>query len=203
MLAIIQARLGSKRLKDKVLKLINRKPLIWYVINQVKKSKYIKNLIIAIPNNRANDRLNNYLKDEGFVVYRGSENNVAHRMLKAAESINAKYFLRICADSPLIDEKIIDKMIEIKKKIYKIDIVTNVFPRTFASGQSVEIIKTKTLKQNLKNMNNSQLEHVTKFFYENHEKFKILNIKNKNKKRRRKCSVDTLNDFKKIRKLVK
>ena len=44
-------------------------------------------------------------------------------------------------DSPLIDYKLINKAIKISKKYNKYDIITNVYPRTFPQGQSVEIIK--------------------------------------------------------------
>ena len=54
---------------------------------------------------------------------------------------------------------------KIKKKNLKSDIITNVFPRTFPKGQSVEIIKTKLLFNNIKYMNAEEKEHVTKFFF--------------------------------------
>ena len=39
--AIIQARMNSSRLPGKVLKDIVGKPMLWHIINRVKKSKYI------------------------------------------------------------------------------------------------------------------------------------------------------------------
>ena len=59
----------------------------------------------------------------------------------------AKYFVRVSGDSPMIDPKLIDKAIKISKKTKGHDIITNVFPRTFPKGQSVEVIKTFTLKK--------------------------------------------------------
>ena len=55
--------------------------------------------------------------------------------------------------------------------------MTNVFPRTFPSGQSIEIIKTSTLGKNLRFFSKLDKEHVTRYFYNNSKKFKILNIK--------------------------
>ena len=202
MIVIIQARSGSKRLKNKVLTYINQKPLIWYVINQVKKSKNVKKIVIAIPKKNSDNKLYQYLKKK-YDVYRGDEINVAKRMMCAAKKYNAKFFTRISADSPLINPKLIDQFIKERKKNKNYDIITNVFPRTFASGQSIEIIKTKILEKNIKFMKKNELEHVTKFFYKNYKKFKIKNILNKSKKKLIKNSVDTQNDLKKLKHLIK
>ena len=202
MIVIIQARSGSKRLKNKVLTYINQKPLIWYVINQVKKSKNVKKIVIAIPKKNSDNKLYQYLK-KNYEVYRGDEFNVAKRMLFAAKKYKAKFFIRISADSPLISPKLIDQFIKIQKKNKNYDIITNVFPRTFASGQSIEIIKTKILEKNINFMKKNELEHVTLFFYKNYRKFKIKNIFNRSKKKLIKNSIDTKNDLKKLKHLIK
>ena len=202
MIVIIQARIGSKRLKNKVLTNINQKPLIWYVINQVKKSKNVKKIVIAIPKKNSDNKLYQYLKDN-YNVYRGDEVNVAKRMMFAAKKYNAKFFVRISADSPLINPKLIDQFIKVKKENKNYDIITNVFPRTFASGQSIEIIKTQILEKNIKFMKKNDLEHVTSFFYKNYKNFKIKNIFNKSKKRMIKNSIDTKNDLNKLKHLIK
>ena len=150
MLLIIQARSSSKRFPNKVLYPIKKKPVIIRVILNALKSKKVSKLLIATSNNRSDDELVNFLKKKNFNVFRGSLSNVADRLLKAAQINNSKYFIRISGDSPLIDYKIIDRAIKIFKKDKKNkDLITNVFPRTFPSGQSVEIIKTKILKENL------------------------------------------------------
>ena len=165
MLLIIQARSSSKRFPNKVLYPIKKKPVIIRVILNALKSKKVSKLLIATSNNRSDDELVNFLKKKNFNVFRGSLSNVADRLLKAAQINNSKYFIRISGDSPLIDYKIIDRAIKIFKKDKKNkDLITNVFPRTFPSGQSVEIIKTKILKENLSKMSKSEKEHVTTFF---------------------------------------
>ena len=97
----------------------------------------------------------------------------------------------------------IDQFIKVKKENKNYDIITNVFPRTFASGQSIEIIKTQILEKNIKFMKKNDLEHVTSFFYKNYKNFKIKNIFNKSKKRMIKNSIDTKNDLNKLKHLIK
>ena len=61
-------------------------------------------------------------------------------------------------------------------------------------GQSVEIIKTKIIRKNLKRFKAKDKEHVTKFF-ENNKNFSIINFKNKSKKKIFKMSIDNKKDF--------
>ena len=167
------------------------------------KSKKVSKLLIATSNNRSDDELVNFLK-KNFNVFRGSLSNVADRLLKAAQINNSKYFIRISGDSPLIDYKIIDRAIKIFKKDKKNkDLITNVFPRTFPSGQSVEIIKTKILKENLSKMSKSEKEHVTTFFYKYFKRFRIINFKNFSKfKKKDKMSLDFRSDLPRIKKYI-
>lgn len=197
MLAIIQARSNSKRFKNKVLHSIYGKPLIQHVIDRVNKSRFVSKLLVATSINSKDDKLVNYLKKSKIKTYRGDLKNVAARMLSAANLNKANFFVRISGDSPLIDYKLIDRIIKVHKKNgKKFDIVTNVFPRSFPKGQSVELVKTKILQENLHVFTKLDLEHVTKYFYKNYKKFKIKNIKNLSKKISLKQSIDTKKDLK-------
>ena len=204
MLAIIQARTSSKRFKNKILFPIHGIPLIKHVVNQVKKSKKITRIIVATSKDKTDDKFTKYLKQERILYFRGELNNVALRIYTLANKKKAKYFVRINGDSPIIDHKIIDRAINISKKLKKnFDIVTNVYPRTFSKGQSVEIIKTNILKKNITNFSDSEKEHVTKYFYKNSRKFCIKNFTSKDKKKIMKMSVDTKKDLKNILNILK
>jgi spore coat polysaccharide biosynthesis protein SpsF (cytidylyltransferase family) len=202
-LAIIQARTSSKRFPKKVLHLIKGRPLIQHVIERVKKSKSVKDIIVATSKNKSDDSLISFLKKNKTNYFRGSLHNVASRFLQIAKIKNKKYFIRISGDSPLISPKIINQIIKLHKKNPKYDLITNIFPRSFPHGQSVEIIKTSILKNNIKKMNKSELEHVTQFFYINYPKFLIKNFMSTRKNEAIKLAVDTRADLKNIIKLIK
>ena len=155
LLAIIQARTSSKRFKKKVLYPIYGIPLIQHVVNRLKRSKKISNIVVATSSNRDETNLLDYLKKNKINFFKGDLNNVALRLYKTARLYKKNFFIRISGDSPLIDYKIIEKAIKIfKNSKKKYDLVTNVFPRTFPQGQSVEIIKTSIIKKILKNLLN-------------------------------------------------
>ena len=204
LIVIIQARSNSKRFNNKVLYKIYNKPIIWHVVSKIKKSKNVKKIIVATSNIKTDDKLVKYLKKVKINYFRGSLTNVAKRLCDAAEKNKANFFMRISADSPLIDPAIIDKAIKIfnsQKKKY--DIITNVFPRSYPKGQSVEIIKTSKLRYFLKKFNNEQKEHVTKYFYKNYKKFMIKNFKSIKDKTKTKLAIDTKDDLKLILKTFK
>ena len=199
MIVIIQARMSSSRFKQKVMYEVKEKPLIWYVINSIKKSCKVKKIIIATSKNKTDDKLCYYLKKNKISVFRGNLNNVAERLYSLASKLKSKNFIRISGDSPFMDYKIIDRAINIhRKKPNKYDLITNIFPRTFPRGRSVEIIKTKSLKKILPFINKDEKEHVTKFFYRNKEQFCIKNFKT-NKKNLSNLAIDTKKDLEKLR----
>ena len=199
MIVIIQARMNSSRFKQKVMYEVKEKPLIWYVINSIKKSRKIKKIIIATSKNKTDDKLCYYLKKNKISVFRGNLNNVAERLYSLASKLKLKNFIRISGDSPFMDYKIIDRAINIhRKKPSKYDLITNIFPRTFPRGRSVEIIKTNSLKKILPFINKDEKEHVTKFFYKNKEQFCIKNFKT-NKKNLSNLAIDTKKDLEKLR----
>ena len=136
---IIQARLSSQRLPNKVLKKINGIPLIEYSVNRIKTLFKNSKILIATSNHPSDDALAAYCLENNINFYRGSLNNVAKRMFYAAKKLKAKSFVRISGDSPLIDPKVVAKGIRYSQNgVY--DLVTNIFPRSYPSGQSVEII---------------------------------------------------------------
>jgi|TARA_Y200000002_G_C22654431_1_gene652824 spore coat polysaccharide biosynthesis protein SpsF (cytidylyltransferase family) len=198
LLCIIQARSSSRRFKSKVLYLIYGIPLIQHVINRIRQSKKISNLIVSSSLERSDDNLIHYLKNKKIKFFRGNLENVAMRLHDTAKKNKAKYFVRISGDSPMIDPKLIDKAIKISQKQKGYDIITNTFPRTFPKGQSVEVIKTSILKKYSEKFSELDREHVTKYFYDNSRNFRIKNFTFNGKNKIMKLSIDTKKDLKNI-----
>lgn len=111
-IGVIQARLGSTRLPNKMMLSLHGKPIIEWVIRRVRQSKFLDDIVVAIPNTSENDLLEKYINKLGANVYRGSEENVLERFYKAVENSKATHIVRICADNPLIDGNEIDNLIK-------------------------------------------------------------------------------------------
>ena len=196
--------MSSKRFRGKVLYKINNKPLIWYLINNIKKSKKVTDIIVATSKNKSDDVLTKYLKKINIKFFRGNLNNVMKRLFDLSKKLKKKYFLRISADSPLIDYRIINKAILLANKKKKFDLITNVFPRSYPSGQSTEIMRSDILGNALNNpkITKYDLEHVTTFFYRNNKKYHIINFSTK-KKYYNKFSIDLKKDLENLKRYFK
>ncbi|MBM4177564.1 glycosyltransferase family protein [Candidatus Gribaldobacteria bacterium] len=195
--AIVQARTTSSRLPNKVLMNLEEKPMVLRVLQKVKKAKQIKQIILAIPEGRDNDPLEYFAKENKIICYRGSENDVLSRYYEAAKQFEAKTIIRITADCPFIDPKIIDQVIR-AHKLSKADYTSNVLERTFPRGLDVEVFSFKALeKAYFEAEGNYRREHVTPYFFENPNLFKLCHVKAKKELNRPelRLTVDTKEDF--------
>ena len=129
-IALIQARMGSNRLPNKMMLSLHGKPIIEWVVYRVLKSKKINQVILATSTNYENDILESYIQKvfKNVYVFRGSENDVLNRFYETAKYIQATHIIRICADNPLIDGKEIDNLIDFYLK-NNFDYVYNHIPK--------------------------------------------------------------------------
>ncbi len=198
---IIQARQTSKRLPNKVLKKIKGHSMIEILLARLIRSKTVNIIIVAIPKNKKNNKLNEHLNSIHANVFRGSEYNVLKRYYDVAKFYNFNSIARITSDCPLINYKILDKGVNFFEK-FQPEYASNTNPRSTPKGFSVEIFDFKALKKSFLNAKKKyQKEHVNYYMLEN-KKFKKMNFYLKNSMFSKKnYSVDTLNDFKRVSKV--
>lgn len=169
--AIVIARLDSKRLPNKALRLVNELPLIHYVLMRAQCIPGIDNIVVATSKRPTDDQLAAYVVSQDIDVYRGSFENVALRVLNCAIKLKADYFVRLNGDSPFLDPALISQGISYCRN-GKIDFVTNLINRTFPHGISVEIIRTDAFKRAYTRMTQpEEHEHITQYLYSHLEEF--------------------------------
>ena len=172
---IVQARENSTRFPKKVLYPIFRKPLIIKVLDRLKKSKLKDIIIVAIPKNKKNTKLEKLLLKNKYKIFRGNEENVLKRFYDAANSFKLDIIVRITSDCPFSDPNLIDKLISILIK-KKLDYASNTLYPTFPDGLDVETFTFKSLKHaNKKAKSIFDREHVTPYIKRN-KKFKKFNL---------------------------
>ena len=107
---IVQARMNSSRLPGKILMpLVKKLPLIGVLLKRLNKLNKVDKVIVATSKNKENDILVNYLKEKNFAYFRGNENDTLKRFYDASKKNNAKTIIRITADCPLTDPKLIEE----------------------------------------------------------------------------------------------
>jgi spore coat polysaccharide biosynthesis protein SpsF len=111
--------------------------------------------------------------------------------------------IRVSADSPLIHPNVIDKILMAAKIHPEYDVITNVFPRTFPKGQSVELLSKFAIESiSGLSLSTENKEHVSSYFYANPSEFKIKNIENHKDISSINLCVDTPEDLIRIQEIV-
>ena len=187
--------MGSERLPGKVLlDLIDGKKSIEFLIEQLETSK-LQQKIVAIPDDGSDDILFNFLNNLKISCYRGSKLDVLDRYYHCAKQFSFNHIMRITGDNPLIDPKIVNNAI----KQYcdsNCDYLTNSIDRTFPNGTEVEIFSFNALEIAWKNAKKkSEREHVTPYFYNNPEKFKIHYFKQQKNQSKFRYTIDRKEDY--------
>ncbi len=193
--AIIQARLGSTRLPGKVLKELNGKPLIEQIINRLRYCKNIDNIILATTTNEVDDKLASWCKENNVACFRGDENNVLKRYYDAATQYKSDIIIRITADDPFKDPKVIDSVIDLLNT-ESLDFAFNNNPPSFPEGLDTEVFTYNAIKQAAEAQTTDfEREHVTQYFYHNPQIFKCKNFSYKENVSHIRLTVDTEQDF--------
>lgn len=185
--------MSSKRLSGKVLMPVAGKPIIRHIVD----AAGIDQAVVLTSKDPSDDVLANYLKNEGIEFFRGSLNNVFGRFCSAIQHYQPDWVMRLCADSPFIPNSLIDGIANIPRD--GADLVTNIFPRTFPKGHSVEILRSQILVETQKTIfSKTDKEHVTPYFYRNATSYKIISIKQKQSASSECLAIDTSEDYKRL-----
>ena len=187
--------MNSKRLPGKVLlDITNEKKVIEFLIEQLETSN-LQQKIVAIPDDTTNDILFNFLNNLKISCYRGSKLDVLDRYYHCAKQFSFNHIMRLTGDNPLIDPEIVNNAI----KQYcdsNCDYLTNSIDRTFPNGTEVEIFSFNALETAWKfAKKKSEREHVTPYFYNNPNKFKIHHFKQKQDQSKFRYSIDRKEDY--------
>lgn len=202
---IIQARMDSTRLPGKVLMPISGKPMVQHVLDRLSFAKKIDMIILAIPNTKENDVLEKFAKENDIIYVRGSEEDVLERYYKAAEKFKVDVIVRITADCPLIDPKIVDLVIE-KHLSSKADYTSNNIKRTFPLGLDMQVFNFDVLERAHKEAKSVfDKEHVVPYIHQRPDIFKLESVEAIGvlKRPELRLTVDTKEDLQAVRGIYK
>ena len=199
--AIVQARAASGRLPGKVLREVAGRPMVAYLIDRLRHAEGLDDVMLATSVEASDDSVAAVAGNEGCRCYRGPLDNVAARLLGAARAAGADAFVRVSGDSPLLDPKLVSRAVALYRE-GEAEIVSNVVVRTYPKGQSVEVVATETLARALPQFSASDREHVTKHFYRQADRFRIVGFERDVSLAHVQMSVDVAEDFQRFERIV-
>jgi spore coat polysaccharide biosynthesis protein SpsF len=193
----LQARTSSSRFPKKVLFPIKGTPLIIHIVSRLKGLNLP--IYVLTSDDSTDDDLVDLLAKNSVDFFRGNLSNVLNRFNSFLLTTNYSHVFRISADSPLIHPALLMQALRLANKENNFDLITNVLPRSFPKGQSIELISRGAL--NLAEQRTSEikdLEHVTSFFYRNVEKYKVINFASDSNLAFWNLCIDTFEDLERL-----
>lgn len=191
----IQARLSSQRLPGKILRAMRGRPMLDYLVESLRHARGVDGIVIATSDGQEDDPTAEFAAARGLECHRGPLEHVAQRLFAAGSAARADAIVRISGDSPLLDPVIVDRAVALFAQ-GGADIVSNVRPRSFPKGQSVEVISLPALARALAAMSEpDQREHVTPYLYAHPDRFALRAFGAETPRPEVQLSVDTPEDF--------
>lgn len=174
--ATIESRMTSTRLPGKVLLEAVGKPILAHLIERVRRSQLIDEIVVATTANLADDPIVELADHLGVGLWRGSEDDVMGRVLGAAQTFEADVIVELTGDNPLIDPQLIDDAI----RFYlanDVDYASNFLERSLPDGFPVEVFSTAALiDAEFRTDDQQDREHVTPFIFRNTDRYTIGHV---------------------------
>jgi len=175
-LAILQARMSSRRLPGKVMADLAGEPMIWRQIERVRRARRVDHLVVATSVETSDDPLASFLLSRGCSVFRGDLDDVLGRFAAAAGPWGPSHLVRLTADCPLADPAVIDAAVELALHTGAA-YASNVERRTYPKGLDVEVIASPALAQAAREATDPyEREHVTPFVRRRADRFRHAHL---------------------------
>ncbi|WP_373532723.1 cytidylyltransferase domain-containing protein [Vampirovibrio sp.] len=206
---IVQARMTSTRLPGKVLMPVLGQPLLAYELARLQRCQLVDRWMVATTVNASDDPVAALCQTLEIPVFRGSENDVLGRYYGAALQAKAQTVVRVTADCPLIDPTVIDEIIQhfqaanFQPDQKALDYASNTLTRTFPRGLDAEVFSFSALEMAHREATEAlHREHVTPFFYQQPERFRLSAIEAPTNHSQHRWTVDTPEDFELIQRIL-
>jgi len=193
----IEARMRSTRLPGKVLRPILGRPMLELMIERLQRVRLVDQIVVATTTNQADDPIVDLACQLGVGIFRGSEEDVLDRVLRAGCAANADVIVETTGDCPLIDPEVVDDVVG-EYLANKFDYVSTGLRRTFPNGLDVQVFSTSVLSEVARlTLDQVDREHVSLYIYEHPKRFSLHNVESglPDKYWNLRLTVDTLEDF--------
>jgi spore coat polysaccharide biosynthesis protein SpsF len=145
-LAVVQARMGSKRLPGKAVATLQGQPMILRQLERLRGARRLTKIIVATSSDAADDGLAGLVVSRGYAVHRGAGSDILDRIARCAEAAGpVSHIVRIKGDAPFVDPAVIDEAVRLAQATGAA-YTSNRVERTFPAGLEVEVITVEALR---------------------------------------------------------
>ncbi|SFB01609.1 spore coat polysaccharide biosynthesis protein SpsF [Amycolatopsis marina] len=158
---VIQARCSSTRLPGKVLRPLGGRSVLGWVVRAAAAAHGIDTVVVATSAGTDDDAVAEEADRLGAAVVRGSLDDVLGRFLLATEEYPADAVVRLTADCPLHDPRLLQHIVALWRSQPELDYVSNTLVRTLPRGFDAELVRTGALAEQSLIPSGPHREHVT------------------------------------------
>lgn len=177
----IEARMASERLPGKVLLPVVGKPMLQHIIERLRRSQYIDEVIVATTTKASDEVIVDFCSSIDCLVFQGSADNIVERLLGASKLVEADIIVQATGDNPVIDPNLVDRAIELFFS-GEYDYVCNNMEPSYPIGLDVRMFTRESLLAVARLTNDPvDLIHGSYFIYRRPDIFKITSFKAEDK----------------------
>jgi spore coat polysaccharide biosynthesis protein SpsF len=103
--------MGSSRLPGKVLERVGDHPILWHIVDRLRKAPGLAKVIVATSDSPKDEPVRALCAELGVACFAGSELDVLDRYFQAATAHDADPVLRITADCPFVDPELVGRVL--------------------------------------------------------------------------------------------
>lgn len=198
--AVVEARMGSRRLPGKILRPILGRPMLELLVERLLRARTLHGVTIATTDTPADDAVERLAMRIGVGCFRGSEDDVLDRVLRAASKAAADVIVEVTGDCPLVDPGIVDRVVTVYLE-GRYDFVANRLPTeppTYPDGLGIRVFARETLADVARATHDPEdREHVSIYMWKHPEHFRLGNVPSALARQHwnLRLSVDTTDDF--------
>jgi spore coat polysaccharide biosynthesis protein SpsF len=209
---VIQARTGSTRLPNKILKNFYENESILDILLKNLKLKFSElPIILATSTNKKDEVLSDMASKWEISFFQGSEDNVLSRFISVGERFGLTHLIRVCSDNPFLNMGSITNLIEnlTNSDVDYVSFCNHLGVPVIKThiGLFAEIVSLKALKEaDLRQNELLYQEHVTNFIYSNPQYFDITLLRSPKQVYSRedlRLTLDDEDDFENLASLYK
>ena len=195
--------MSSSRLPGKVLKPIGERPALQWVLSRLQRAAELDSTVLATSTGADDDEVARFGERFGVGVHRGPLDDVLQRFADAARAADADAVVRVTGDCPLLEPRLVDRLVGIWRR-GDADYVANVVePRTFPKGWDLEVVSTAALLAAADEAKDAgDREHVTSFLRARPERFPVQGLWMEPDMGSARITLDTVEDVRMLRELV-
>jgi spore coat polysaccharide biosynthesis protein SpsF len=176
-LVVVQARMSSTRMPEKVLQPLGGQPLLVRMLERVRAASTPFDLCVATTTEAIDDAVVTAAARAGVQSVRGHPTDLLDRHVQAARTFGAEAVVKIPSDCPLIDPAVVDRVIGAFLDDPTYDYVSNLHPATWPDGYDVEVMLREAIETAHREATRPhEREHTTPFLWDRPERFRIKNV---------------------------